>query len=534
MPMLESQQPALKPEAPPREPATRPRSGRDRDRRFGQREDRTRRVAARVVSVLAGLSGLLYMVVLVNGLNPETPLMAGAFVAAEVMCLVIFVLAAIDVWDLRYKPRTGLTLDKEMSIDVFVPVCGEPMWVIDRALTSAAGLEWSGPLNVYVLDEKASDEVRARAEELGLRYLSRRAEGLEQTNAKAGNLNYGLSRTRGDLVFVLDADHDVSRDALQRMAGYMRIPRVGLVQSKQSYLVPDGDPFNSQDPVFYDAMQLGFDADDTVISCGSGVLYRREALDEVGGFAEWNLVEDLTTSYELQSSGWKSLYYPYPVTTGLAPGTIEEVYQQRYQWTIDTMRLFFWDNPLRKPGLNWRQRLNHLVIGSSYVWAGFFMPIFFIVPIWTYLTGTPLFVAGELPIVLSRLAYFILFAVAAELLFRGRQPGKQFQFLAGMFPVYVVGTVRALFSPPGRKPAYRVNNLAKGARKARHWLFLLPQITLLAANALLPFYALYAGDVPAWVLAANMLVSAFVLWTLWPIVSSGVSHRRSSLEQVGG
>jgi cellulose synthase (UDP-forming) len=472
--------------------------------------------------------------VLIGGLNPEAPVVSALFLAAEVMCLVIFTVAAIDVWDLRFKPRGGLAVKQKPSVDVYVPVCGEPMWVVERAIESASKLEWDGLLSVYVLDEKNSDAVRSRAEQLGIQYLSRAAEGLPQTNAKAGNLNYALERTHGELVFILDADHAVRRDALDRMAGYMSIAKVGIVQSKQSYLVPEDDPFNSQDPVFYDAIQLGFDADDTVISCGSGVLYRREALDEIGGFAEWNLVEDLTTSYEMQSAGWKGLYYPYPVTIGLAPGKIEEVYQQRYQWTVDTMRIFFWDNPLLKPGLKWRQRLNHLVIGSSYIWAGFFMPVFFMVPLWTYLTGTPLFVAAELPIVLSRLVYFVLFAVAAELLFRGKQPGKQFQFLAGMFPVYVWGTIRALFSPPGRKPEYRVNNLLRQDSKVRHLLFLSPQLALLAANALLPFYALYMNEVAPWVLAANILVSAFTLWTMWPIVSNGLTHRRSSLDGVEG
>jgi cellulose synthase (UDP-forming) len=139
---------------------------------------------------VAGLSGLLYLWVLIGGLNPEAPVVSALFLAAEVMCLVIFTVAAIDVWDLRFKPRGGLAVKQKPSVDVYVPVCGEPMWVVERAIESASKLEWDGLLSVYVLDEKNSDAVRSRAEQLGIQYLSRAAEGLPQTNAKAGNLNY--------------------------------------------------------------------------------------------------------------------------------------------------------------------------------------------------------------------------------------------------------------------------------------------------------------------------------------------------------
>lgn len=504
------------------------RGPRGRDRRYREREDRSRRIAARFFGALALLSGLLYLAILIPGLNPEADVVAGAFLAAEVVCLCVFLLAAVNVWSMRFKPREGLSAPSALSVDVFVPVCGEPPDVVDRALASAAALTWPGGVEVHVLDDGGSPEVRAHAERLGLHYMSRVTSGYRRENAKAGNLNFGLDRTTGDLIFVLDPDHVVREDALLRMAGYLALAKVGFVQSKQSFVVPRGDPFNSLDPVFYDAVQLAFDADGTVISCGSGVLYRREALEDIGGFAEWNLAEDLATSYELQAAGWKSLYYPYPVTLGLSPGTIREVYRQRYQWTVDTMRIFFWDNPLLKKGLSWRKRLNHLTIGASYLWAGFFMPVFFLVPLWTYLTARPLLVSGEVAIVLSRVVYFFLFAIAAELLFRGRAPGKQFQFLVGLFPVYVAGTVRALMSPPGRKPDYQPDNVATREPRSR-WIYLLPQLCLLCANALLPFYALHADRISPSVLAANILVSAFSLWSLWPIVSSGLVHRAPAL-----
>jgi len=82
-------------------------------------------------------------------------------------------------------------------------------------------------------------------------------------------------------------------------------------------------------------------------------------------------VEDLTTSYELHSHGWRSFYYPHAVSIGLAPADIWGVYRQRGQWALDTMRLFVWDNPLFKRGLPWQGRMSYLVIPLTYLGAGF-------------------------------------------------------------------------------------------------------------------------------------------------------------------
>ena len=167
----------------------------------------------------------------------------------------------------------------------------------------------------------------ALARSLGCHYRSRPLAGEPLKDSKSGNLNFGLSQSQGELILVLDADQVPAPDILTRLTGYFRLPRLAFVQTKQSFFLPEGDPFYNGDEVFYDAVQLSNDQANAVISCGSGVLYRRSALMEMGGFATWNLVEDVTTSYELLSRGWKGIYFPYALTRGLAPQTLAGVYR---------------------------------------------------------------------------------------------------------------------------------------------------------------------------------------------------------------
>lgn len=379
-------------------------------------------------------------------------------------------------------------------------------------------------MNLYLLDDSGSDELEQFAGELGFKYLSRPKAGAAKENAKSGNLNFGLAHSSGQLIFVLDADQVVDPYALRKIAGFFKFTDLAFVQTQQDFISPEGDPYYNRDEVFYGTVQKAFDDTNSVISCGSGVIYRREALEDIGGFAEWNMVEDLTTSYELHSHGWKSFYYSFPVTRGLAPYDVAGVYHQRSQWALDAYRLFLWDNPLFKKGLTFRQRVDYLVIPIAYLSSAFFFPAFFIIPLWTYTTGRYVLNGGIAEFSLLRAIYFVFMALAMHYMFRGNHPGKQFQMLFGLFPVYVFNFFRAFLYPKGRKPAYRITNVA--GSKMLHGAFFLvaPQICLLIAHAALPFYALLQNIAPGKYIFANAAVSAMCIWLLWQILSAALSR----------
>lgn len=496
-------------------------------RRYYEAEDRPRRLKAQALSILALLAGAGYLWWVWLSLNMSYPTAALLFLAAEVSCLLLFFFSTLHIWRLRFKPAQGLPMREPRSVDIFIPTCGEPLEVVGKTMQAAAGIQWHGPLTRYVLDDAGRPEVQALAASLGFVYLSRATAGVPNADAKAGNLNFGLKHSSGEFILCLDADQVPEPGIVQALAGYMRFPKVAFVQSRQSYFTPQGDLFYNRSEVFYDVIQLGLDASDAVISCGTGVLYRREALESIGGFVTWNIVEDLTTAYELHARGWQSFYLPHALSRGLAPTDIWSVYQQRGQWTMDTMRLFFYDNPLFKRGLTLRKRLGYCTVAFSYLCAAFLFPYFFSLPVWSYATGHSVLTRYELEFLLIRGFYFALMALAMSYLCQGRQPGKQFKTLAGLFPLYISGILRALWYPKGRKPAYRVNNRNALKILARQpgsrLLAVLPQLLILVLNATMPFYALYAGTCPPRLLLANVGVSAVAIWSMSQVVAAALS-----------
>jgi cellulose synthase (UDP-forming) len=499
-------------------------------RRFGDKEDRERRLKAQGLVLFTVVTGIAYLAWVFSVINWAHPVIGGLFIGAESVCFILFLLAGAGAWRLRFKPQETPLVARPTSIDVLITVCGEPITIVSRTVAAAARIEWDGPLHLYVLDDGGSPEVEALARRHGATYRSRMREGHLLKDAKAGNLNFGLNLSHGEYVLTLDADQVPVPSILSRLAPYLTLPKVAFVQSKQSFLVPSDDPFYCQDLVFYDTLQPAFDANDTVLSCGSGVLYRRAALNDIGGFVTWNLVEDLTTSYELHCRGWKSLYYPYALAEGLAPHTVAGVYRQRGQWALDTMRLFFWRNPLTRKTLPWARRLNYFVIGFSYLTAGFVAPLFYAIPVWSYLTGQSVLTGREIDFALWRTLYFLTMTLAMRWLFRGHQPGKQFQMLVGLFPVYMMNSIRALRYRI-RKPGYYVNNVVRRRRAMPALVLLLPQMLLLAANVLGPFYALMTGSATPRLIAANICVSALAIWSLSHVCATAFHRPRWQAER---
>ncbi len=486
--------------------------------RYLDREDRPRRLAAQACSLITLILGLCYLFWLAGQVAKTREGEVFFFFGAEILAFALLMILGLDIWRLRYHRPEGLSLPNPLpTVDIFVPTCGEPLSVLRTTLEAVSRIDYQ-PVEVYVLDDGDSPAVSALSQALGFHYLSRPREDLSRRDSKGGNLNFGLSRSNGELILVLDADQVPTPDILARTVGFFRLPKVAFVQSKQSFLLPEGDPFFNRDEIFYEVVQSSNDQANAVISCGSGVVYRRRALLEMGGFATWNLVEDFTTSYELVSRGWKGLYFPYALSRGLAPATLAGVYRQRFQWSLDTMRLFFWNNPLRKAGLTWNQRFHFLLIMVSYLVSGLVLPIFYLVPLISYWRGYSFLQGAEWQYVALRGAYLLATVLMFRYLFYRKDALKQFKMLCGLFPVYALAILTALFYPPGRKPVYRPNNGQARQHFRLGWLYLAPQLGLIISHLFLPFLSLHLGWSTPKMVVFNAFFSAFTIWVLADLV----------------
>ncbi len=270
------------------------------------------------------------------------------------------------------------------TVDVLTTACpGEPFGMIERTLRAMVAIRL--PHESYLCDEGNDPALRALCDSLGVIHVTR----TEKRHAKAGNINNALRQCRGEIVVVLDPDHEPSPYLLERTLGYFDDDRVGFLQSVQGYrnqsesFVARGAAEQSYH--FYGPIMLGMHGRQTTQAIGANCVFRREALDRIGGHAA-GLAEDMHTAMRLYSAGWSSVYVPEILTRGLVPSSLGAFLKQQVKWSCGAFDLLFQEYPSLWRGFTWRQRL-HYFMAPVYFLRGFITLLEVVVPMLCLLVG---------------------------------------------------------------------------------------------------------------------------------------------------
>jgi cellulose synthase (UDP-forming) len=231
------------------------------------------------------------------------------------------------------------------SVDIYLPVCGEAVEVINNAMSYIAKLEWNGGLlTKYVLDDKGDPKIEKLCKTHGFEYISRPDKGWMK---KAGNMRYAFERTKGDFITIFDADFCPRADFLTELMPYFnKDEKAAIVQSPQFFhtfkeqnSIQKG--FIYKQELFYRLIQPSRDIFGGACCVGTNAIYRREALEPFGGTALIGHSEDMHTGYNCISSGWHIKYISLILAKGVAPDTLSVYYTQQYRWALGNMVLIF-------------------------------------------------------------------------------------------------------------------------------------------------------------------------------------------------
>ena len=333
----------------------------------------------RIPGVLFLATGFVYLSWLFFNLNIDAWYISLPFFFMHLFTYLMAIVSVINHWQSSYRTQRPMLPDPLLPVAVVVPTYREPIEIIRKTIKSLLHLSYKGQLVIVLSNDDQERLPNGSLEEL-MGELSKywndinskviageRQLHLLHTSphreAKAGNLNQAIAFLRKhypnlDLILTQDADEIADKDLVSALVGYFsEDSNTAYVQTIKQVDVSPGDPFGNHDVMWYGRTAASRDASGAMYACGSGVMWRMSALDSIGGFSTWNMVEDLTTSYELLANGWSGKYHYEALSKGLAPEDLPNYFKQRSVWAIDTMRIFFWDNPFMKPGLTFRQRL---------------------------------------------------------------------------------------------------------------------------------------------------------------------------------
>lgn len=479
---------------------------------FTDGRERFIRVAG-IFSLIVGLCWLYWR--WTYTLNPEAMWFSLLLVSAETWGLLVSALFLFNAW--RIPSRTLNPAPPGKTVDVFITAYDEPLEVLRRTAIGAKAIRY--PHRTYVLDDGKRDEVRALTEELGIGYIRR----VGNSNAKAGNLNYAISVTRGEFILQLDTDHVPLPHIVDQLLGYFDDPEVALIQSPQDFY--NTDSFThvvnydarslwEENRIFYSLIQPGKDHWNGSFFCGSCGMLRRSAIESIGGFSTKTIIEDMETSLVLHSQGWKSVYHQEALAFGLSPGSASAFHVQRLRWAQGSMQILRKMNPLFMPGLKTGQRFTYLS-ANLYPFDGWQKLIFYLSPVIFLFTGmVP--IRAETEVLMAFLVAYLLVSIGS---FELTARGTGYIFIAERYNIakfwtYIVATF-TLFT----KKKLKFNVTPKGMTGTPFSTYA-PHVVLLVLSAAALVWAPLAyrnGWVDYQVESFDLAFVISMAWLIWNI-----------------
>lgn len=272
---------------------------------------------------------------------------------------------------------------KTYTVDIFTTFCkGEPYEMIVETLEALQAITY--PHTTYLCDEADDAYLKEVCKKLGVKHITR----IEKIDAKAGNINNALKYSNGELCLVLDPDHVAPPNFLDEVVAYFDNPAIGFVQVVQAYYnQADGwvaKGAAQQTYHFYGPMMMTMNKYGTVPAIGANCVFRRTALESIGGHAA-GLAEDMHTAMQLHAKGWKSVFVPSMLTRGLVPSTLSAYYKQQLKWSRGVFELLFITYPTLFKQFSLRQKIHYGTIPLFYL-SGLIFSINLFLPVFSLFT----------------------------------------------------------------------------------------------------------------------------------------------------
>ena len=428
------------------------------------------------------------------------------FLFANTFLVCSSVLSARNNWSRAIPIPVDVARCHEPLVGVIVPTYGEPLHMVVNTVRSIFDQDWPADrLRVIVSDDAHDDRFRdvfvALAKDLPLDTLRyhrppKRGDPRRRGESKSGNLNSAL-------LLLDDCEYIETRDADDLVGSWnflratvsqmMDDPGLGFVQTIKETMTSVGDPFNNNEPFFYRGTMLARNSDGAVFPCGSGLVWRRTALRDIGEFPTWNLVEDLHSGVLALRAGWRGLYVPIVGANAQhSPEDVANMVKQRGTWALDTTRLLFFD---RFRGLPRSARRHFIEQGVYYLLSIPLLVLLAVPAIGLLLDRFPLETDPT-----SYAIHFWAYALSIELLLLALAADQPAGSLwrsriawVGMAPVYALASIRALWYGPQRKPTYKVTR--KTDEHQVYVKLMLPSWVILIATTIGVVMAVLRDDV---------------------------------------
>ncbi|HEY1405222.1 MAG TPA: glycosyltransferase, partial [Spirochaetota bacterium] len=175
-------------------------------------------------------------------------------------------------------------------VAVIVPARHEPSDILENTFTTLKNLNYPNK-TIYFLDDSTDEKYKKEAKRIAQKYSAKLFRRKKRHGAKAGIINDFINTTDEKYLAIFDADQNPMPDFLLETIPFLEAnENIAFVQTPQFYTNLDIGPVakgsGMQQAIFFELICEGKNIHNAMFCCGTNVLFRKTALESVGGFDE--------------------------------------------------------------------------------------------------------------------------------------------------------------------------------------------------------------------------------------------------------
>lgn len=251
----------------------------------------------------------------------------------------------------RHKPQAPEfhCLSEIPIVTVQLPIYNE-MYVVPRLIRKICEFDYPREkLEIQVLDDSTDGTVEITDREVQFYrqqgFLIEHIRRGHREGYKAGALNEGLKRAKGELITVFDADFLPPADFLKTLVPHFYDrKKIGMVQARWEHLNRDYSLLTHSQAILLDGHFIIEHTARNRSGCffnfnGTAGMWRRECIESVGGWSGETLTEDIDLSYRAQMAGWDFTYLEDYVAPAELPVDVNALKSQQHRWAKGSIQV---------------------------------------------------------------------------------------------------------------------------------------------------------------------------------------------------
>ena len=298
-------------------------------------------------------------------------------------CMVVYGLYSIAAtkYQKRKLKKHPIVVNENYKplVTVMIPAHDEET-VISNTVENILSMDYPN-FEIIVIDDRSSDNTASVIKDLEAKHAQVRALIREKDAfpGKSAVLNDALKIAQGEAILVFDADATVEPDFLNKLIPHLEPADVGAVQARKIIRNKDVNFLTrcqNNEYTFDTYLQVSRDAIKGAVELrGNGELIKRQALEDIDGWNNYTITDDLDMSTRLHIKGWDVRFCPDACVYEEGIVYVFPLFRQRRRWLEGTIRRYleYFGAAMKSKKMSLRARLDMAVYITQFIMPLWFM-----------------------------------------------------------------------------------------------------------------------------------------------------------------